>query len=188
MRIIPSSLTGFACAAALCFAAPGAAAEMQACPCQKVTPASYTWNFSAEANRIFRSIQPDAQQALTHADNFDAYSTDMEVGWPIQGPRLNALRAEINDMGTKLCRLETIRRVVQPWQQKEIDRIKADMLLIADNTRDAIALGNSHRNALWIPALRESANNLYADASDLVHSVDQAVVNTNRQHRNGSIG
>jgi hypothetical protein len=175
----------------LCLAVPGTAAEMQKCPCQNVTPASYTWNFSAEANRIFQSIQSEAQQALIDADNLDAYARDNEVDWEIQGARLDALREEVNDMSPQLCRLETIRRVVQPWQQKEIDRIKADMLLMADNTRDAIAVGSAHPNALWLQAFQESASNLYFDAHDLVHSVDRAVVyanNLSKGHRNGRAG
>jgi hypothetical protein len=51
-------------------------------------------------------------------------------------------------MGAKLCRLETIRMAVAPWQQAEIDRIATRGGLMADNTEDAIHFLNAHQNGL----------------------------------------
>ena len=181
-----SFLTGCLCAAMLCYAVPGTAAEMQKCPCQAVTPASYTWDFSAEADRIFRAIQSEAKQTLDQADQFQAYAQNESLDWQIEGAWLDNIKAEVNDMGAKLCRLSTIRRVVKPWQQQEIDRIKADILLMADNTQYAIAFGNSHPDDLCFSPYRNYANNLYFDTRDLAHSVDQAVdyVNLSKEYRN----
>ncbi|MGP8244668.1 MAG: hypothetical protein ACLQVN_09135 [Bryobacteraceae bacterium] len=170
----------------LSFAVPGTAAVLKKCACQAVTPASYTWNFPAEANRIFQAIQTDAQQVLNQADKLQASAEDQELDWQTQGDRVNTIRTEVNDMGAKVCRLGVIRRVVKPWQQKEIDRIKADVLLMADNTQYAITFGNSHQNTLWLMAYRDYANNLYADSKDLTRSVDKAVAyaNISKEYRN----
>lgn len=185
MKFIVCSLTGCVCAAMLCFAVPGTAAEMKKCACQTVTPASYTWDFSAEANMIFRAIQSEAKQALDQADQFNAYADDDNPDWQIQGEQLNTIKTEINDMGAKLCRLSTIRRVVKPWQQREIDRIKGDVLLMADNAQDAIAFGNLHQDNLCFLPYRNYANNLYFDTRDLTQSVDKAVeyVNLTKEYR-----
>ena len=40
--------------------------------------------------------------------------------------------------GRQLCRLEAIRCVVEPWQQKTIDRTATDFTLLVDNTQDAL--------------------------------------------------
>jgi hypothetical protein len=180
MKVRLIYLSVFTFAAMLSFASSGRAAEMAKCSCQSVTPASYTWNFSAEANRIFTAIQPEAEQALTDADYLDADAHDYELDWQIQAPRLNALRDEINDLSPELCRLETIRRVVKPWQQNEIDRLKAALLLMVNNTTNAIGSMNAHQSALWLPRYEQSASNLYDDAHDLVTSVDTAVSQARR--------
>lgn len=57
-------------------AAPASAAAakecMHECVAGKPTAASYTWDFKGEANTIFKDIQADAQQALSHADRLRA--------------------------------------------------------------------------------------------------------------------
>ena len=187
MRFTASSLSGCVCALMLVFAVPGPAAEMRKCTCQAVTPASYTWDFPAEANTIFQAIQSDAQKALDTADKMSTYAADTaDPDWTIQGIQLGIIRGEVNDMGARLCRLSTIRRVVKPWQQKEIDRVTADILLMADNIQDAIVFLNAHEGELWLPAYEHYASNIYFNAHDLARSVDKAVqyVRLSREYRN----
>jgi len=156
------------------FAVPAPAAVHECAP-GKPTAASYTWNFKAEANNIFRDLQYEARQAKNHADRLRRYSQYSDVSWQTQGDELTALRQEINDMGTKLCRLESIRRVLAPWQQNEIDRMAADARLMADNTRDAILFMNGHQQQLWLPPYQQYAANLYDQTLKLEHSADDAV-------------
>ena len=62
------------------------------------------------------------------------------VTWDAHADELEYLKSEINDIGAKLCRLQTIRRVVAPWQQNVIDQIATDTQLMADNAQDAIVI------------------------------------------------
>jgi len=154
---------------------PAIPAEKPACVAGQPTAASYTWNFQNETNQIFKDIQSDAQQALFDADTLQSYLDDTDMDWPVYGDQLNQVKDYINDMGAKLCRLEAIRRVAAPWQQREIDQIAASLKPMADNAQDAIMLGNAKPLDLWSAAFRVNLNYLDSETRNLTHSVDKAV-------------
>jgi len=161
--------------AMVAFAVPARAAAAHECVAAKPTAASYTWDFKGEANTIFQAVQADAEQAVNHADMLQSFAQDPGFSWQTHQNELLALKAEINDIGDKLCRLETIRRAVTPWQQAEIDRIATAARLMADNTQDAIRFGNDHQADFWLPAYQKYTNNLYDQARSLANSVGNAV-------------
>ena len=140
--------------------AASAAAVGAKCVTGKPTAASYTWNFQKEADRIFEDIHADAAQAQYHAEQLQSFGLDEEVSWQSHAIELSEVRSAINDMGERLCRLEVIRRVVAPWQQKTIDRIAVTVRLMADNAEDAIAFGNNNPRTLWSPTFRKYTSNL----------------------------
>jgi hypothetical protein len=156
-------------------ALPAAAAPVHECVSAKPTAASYTWDFKSEANTIFKDVQSDAQQAMDHADNLQSFAGDNGLSWEAHAYQLEYLKNDINDIGAKLCRLETIRRVVAPWQQHEIDRIGVAVHLMADNAQDAIVFGKANPTELWIPSYRNYLTNLYNNATTLTRSVGNAV-------------
>lgn len=145
------------------------------CACGKPTAASYTWDFHREADTLFQGIQFDAQRVTNHAANLQSFADDPNVTWQVHATELNQLRTEVNDMGNKLCRLETIRRVVAPWQQETIDRIASTLPLMADNTTDAIAYVNAHQHDLLNPTYWRFADNLYSEGTQLTQSAGNAV-------------
>ena len=155
--------------------APAAAPAARECVCGTPTAASYKWDFKGEANAIFQDVQSEAKQAVYDADTLESYTHSSGIGWEIHAEQLVDLKTKINDIGAKLCRLETIRRVVDPWQQRTIDQIAAATWLMADNAQDAIVFGNAHRQALWLSTYQAYLHNLYDDARILTHSVDNAV-------------
>ncbi|MBZ5619169.1 MAG: hypothetical protein LAQ69_10680 [Acidobacteriia bacterium] len=156
-------------------AQPAAAAVTHECVAGRPTAASYTWNFQGEANTIFKEVQSDAQEALYRADRLQSFTGTPELSWQTYGYQLNRLRGDINDIGAKLCRLETIRRAVAPWQQRVIDRIAVTTRLMADNAQDAIVFGNTHSKELWLATYRNYLNNLYNEGKSLTRSVGNAV-------------
>jgi hypothetical protein len=101
---------------------------------------------------------------------------------------LNAIKAQVDDMGTKLCRLETIRRVLAPWQQQEVDQIATRVQLLADNTEDAIHYLNEHQNRLWTSTYQMYSRNLYDQADKLTHSVDAAVAYAKASRETQTLG
>jgi len=175
MKLSTLLLSGTVSALMMAFSVPATAAMVQKCVPGKVTAASYTHDFKGEANTIFQAIQADAVQAQDKADQLASAAQNDNISWYSDGVYLTAIKAKINDMGQRLCRLETIRRVVAPWQQAEIDRIAGALRLMADNTTDAMVFGGAHQTDLWLPTYQKYTKNLYREASDLAHSANQAV-------------
>ena len=149
--------------------------QAHACVAGKVTPASYTWNFKNEANDTFHAIQDDLARASYDADRFQQVSQNYNVSWATEGDPLNALRAEVNDIGQSLCRLESIQRVLAPWQKAAVDRIRGTATLLADTTQSAIVYGNSHPLQLWVPSFRNQSYALISQIHALRHTVADAV-------------
>ena len=179
-------VSGFISAAMVAFAAPRSGTPVHECVPGTPTVASYTWDFKGEANTIFQDIESDADQALDHADKLQTFALESGLDWETHAEQLDALRDEVNDMGTKLCRLETIRRVVAPWQQAEIDRIATTARLMAVNTEDAIQFLNGHQGELWLAEYRTDTNHIFEEAQTLAHSVRTAVAyaNASKDYRN----
>jgi hypothetical protein len=176
MRLRTLLWSGYISAALAVSAVPASAAKApQQCVAGEPTAASYNWDFGGEANTIFKDIQSEAREALEHAGTLQSFARDPHVTWDAHADELEYLKGEINDIGAKLCRLQTIRRVVAPWQQNVIDQIATDTQLMADNAQDAIVFGSTHRMELWLATYQKNLNNLEDEATALTHSVGNAV-------------
>lgn len=175
MRLNKLFLSGCVSGAVAVFVVPAMASTVHECVASKPTAASYTWNFKREADAIFSKVQADAKLAEHHADEVQSFARRTDISWETNVYQLDALKKEVNDMGAKLCRLETIRRVLAPWQQAEVDRIAKRMQLISDNTQDAILFMDAHTHQLWLPGYEKYAHNIYDEAAKLAHSTGKAV-------------
>jgi hypothetical protein len=154
-------------------------AAFAAAPCEcvpgKATPSSYTWNFHREANQLIQGIQDDSVAASRHAATLDSFADSPQLSWQSHAEQLSNLKTEINDMGRKLCRLETIRTAVAPWQRTTIKRIAKDVVLMANNADDAIVYVTSHQRYLWNPTYENYTSNLYNLSASLQKTADHAV-------------
>lgn len=175
MKLTSLLWSGCVSLAMAAYAVPAVAAVAHKCVPGKPTAASYTWNFKAEANNIFREVQNDTQRALYHAEKLKSFAPEGGPTWQVHAEQLQDLRNNINDMGAKLCRLETIRRVVAPWQQQEIDRMATTVRLMADNAQDAIRFVNTRQSDLWLGTYQKYLANLDHEAQSLTRSVGDAV-------------
>jgi hypothetical protein len=178
-------VSGCAAAVMAALAVPVMGAAVHECVPGKTTAASYTWDFKAEANTIFQDLEILARQARNNADELNTFDRGSGVDWETQAAQLNTLRDEVNEMGTRLCRLEQIRRVLAPWQQAEVDRIAQSVQLMADNTDDAIVFLDAHQDELWLPAYQKYGHNLYKDSDSLAESLGNAVTyaNVSKEYR-----
>ena len=146
-------------------------AESHPCVSEAPTAQSYTWNFSQEAAGLLNDLRADSAKAESHAATLESMTAANEVSWESHADQLSQLKTEVDDMGTKLCRLETIRRVVSPWERKAIDRSAPLVQLLADNTQDAIAYLNRYEARMWQPTYVKYTDNLYTESRQLTNSV-----------------
>lgn len=170
-----SGLLGAACAflatAALCAVpAAGAALTAHTCTVAQATPASYTWDFKAEANQTLKYIRAEAGDAAMHADTAAAMNRDGMASWFAEAEQLDAVKSDVNAIESKLCRLETIRRVLDRDEQQAIDQIATSARLMANNLEDDYAFGNANGQWLWSPSYQRDLNNLYGEAHGVAHS------------------
>ena len=135
------------------------------------TAQSYTWNFSREASALLDGVASDAVQARDHAAKLESMMVDANVGWAAHAFELSQIRAEVNDMGSKLCRLETIRRVSAPWEQQAIRRAAPLIARMVANAEAAIQFMNGHQEDLFQPGYRALGTNLYNESDNLARSV-----------------
>lgn len=127
---------------------PAAAVMNRSCALGTPTAASYTWNFRSEAQGLIGDIAVDAREARIHADNLDGFALDSDISWQTHAVELDAVRDAVNDMGTKLCRLETIKRVASPWERKAINEAAPLIAEMANETEAAINFVSDHQNDL----------------------------------------
>lgn len=152
-----------------------ASAMVRECIAAKPTAASYTWNFHREASSIFQEVQDSAQQVRYHAAELQSFTFSPEISWQSQADQLSQVRLEVNELGSKLCRLETVRRVLAPWQQKTVDNLAKTVRVMADNTEDAIQFLHQNENYLWSPTYTRYVNQISSEALSLTNSMGNAV-------------
>jgi len=156
------------CLSAVALLLPGATGSMnRSCALGPPTAQSYTWNFPREAQGLLKEVVSEAREVRQNADTLQRMTTDPDIDWEPQAMELNQIRGAINEMGTRLCRLESIRRVASPWEQKAID---ADAPLIAEMANEAqaaITYLNDNHHDLFNPTYRDYAAGLYQRSSRL---------------------
>ena len=64
--------------------------------------------------RIFQDIQLQSDTVKDYADRLWSYSRYYDMSWQLSATQLDDIEVEVNDINRKVCRLETIRRIVAP--------------------------------------------------------------------------
>jgi hypothetical protein len=139
-----------------------------------VTPESYTWNFKSETNEIFDDIRVRAHRVQDHAATLESFTRSMgQPSWQSHAGELTQAKTQANAMGEELCRLHSIRRVTEPWQQNAIDHITPRIVKLAARTESMIDFVNEHRQNLVHPDYRDDAIVLYEQSKALGKIADQ---------------
>ena len=158
-KCVPSIL------AAALFLPVGLVAADHNCNPGAPTPESYTHDFVDEANQLLTQVRTQAYDVKTESDGLATLSRFNEIDWRDNGERINEIRDHVNAMGDTLCRLNQIRSAVAPWQQREIDRIMPAAVELADSTKSAIKLFNSHQTNFWATNFPNDAADIHNEAS-----------------------
>lgn len=175
MKLRNTLLSGCASAALLMLAMPPAPAAVLECAPASPTEASYTWDFHKEATKLFDGVRSDARKVVDQTNYLERETSETTLIRATRGQQLARVKDAVNDMAAKLCRLTTIRRVLEPWQQQTVDRIAANLPLMVNSTDDAINYGQIHPDALWSPMYQKDVTNLHGQASSLNQSIGEAI-------------
>ncbi len=148
------------------------AAAKKLCPMPgPVTPESYTWNFKGEVNDILAQIEREAAYIKLNAEQLITMArVPMAYSVYSHSTELTLARERINRIGDKLCRLQEVQRVVEPWQQERVKALKARLTDLANDTEAAIeVLNQQNLMDLHQPVYKEYLAGMYRDADALCH-------------------
>lgn len=148
-------------------------AAPKTCAAGAATPESYKWNFRKEASKLLEGVRDQAYLAEDNAATLNSLSSDPGVTWQAHADQLHSLRAEVDAMGEKLCRLEVIRQSTAPWEQKAIDDAAPLIRYIADNTEAAIRYLREHADDPWTPTYRVYTSNVEKGSTQLQKRVGE---------------
>lgn len=148
-----------------------AVSQDRSCVLGAPTAQSYTWNFRQEAQQLIGDVRAEAWRVSFHADKLENFTPDID--WQEHADELSAIRSEVNDMGSKLCRLEEIRRAASPWEQRAIDDAAPVITEMANEAQAAITFLDNNRNHLFNPGYHAYSEEMYQQSSKLTHQMDE---------------
>jgi len=163
MRFV-SSVIGCICTAFL--SASFLAASTPLCQCGPPTAESYKWNFSNEAADLLSQVNVDsyyAERAAARLESYDRAEREL-IDWHADAAVLSRERYWANDMDRKLCRLETIKRVLPAAQRAEINEVAPAILEVTNTTQATMQYLRANPNQLFIAAYENYADALYSEA------------------------
>jgi len=145
------------------------------CKCGPVSPESYTWNFSKEAEGLLKQVNVDAYRVASLADTVNSFDFEREyVSWQDDASLLSREKARVNDMDQKLCRLRLIERVLPANQKAEINSIEPAIIEATDTTQAAITYLARHEDQVIFPKYEAFAPEIAADAARIQTATSNA--------------
>jgi len=163
----------------------GLMASQQPCQTSAPTALSKIWNFPKEATELLKEVRPKAYAAELDAEGLASLSRFNDVSWERNSGHIERIRDEVNAMGKDRCRLQEIRRVALPWQQREIDRITPRLKDMATQTQDAIRLLNTHEHTFWATKFPDDMAAIRTDATPIYRSIVREIQYAKLQHELG---
>ena len=161
---VTSLLTAVAMAGGSLFAAPSAV-KPGTCTVQ-----SEDWTFPAEASQLLKEIQSTANKLSRDAATLESYARG-GLGWHSHATQLTLVKEHINAIGERLERLQAIRHVAAPWQQRATDSIVPVAMNLAGYTESAIQHLNENRQHLWAPVYVDRLKVIADRAGEMKESI-----------------
>ena len=112
------------------------------------------WNFQKEASDLLTEVQYLSDKLSTDTDKLASY-TRSNLSYESHATGLTAVRDDINQMGTRLSRLQQIKHVTAPWQQRAIEEVVPVAAQMAAHTQAAIEHLNENQRYLFAPAYQD---------------------------------
>jgi len=163
----------------------GLMASQQPCQTSAPTALSKTWNFPKEATELLKDVRAKAYAVGSDAEGLASLSRFDDVSWERNSSHIERIRDEVNAMGKDLCRLQEIRPVALPWQQREIDRITPKLQDMATQTQNSIKLLNANEHTFWATNFPNDMAAIRTDATQIYRSVVREIQYAKLQHELG---
>ena len=142
--------------------------------CGPAADRSYTRDSVPDATHLLKGMQYDANRVDYHAQQMDNFAYHPAFAWHTTGIELRRIRAEVNDMGKRLCKLERMQNVLPLAEQQAIQSVAPVVQEMADNADAAIRFRNTHHSGLWAPSFTTNAQNLHAEAKIVARRISQS--------------
>ncbi|MDQ2776630.1 MAG: hypothetical protein M3Y57_17185 [Acidobacteriota bacterium] len=129
-------------------------------------------NFETEASDLFKQIKSLSGNLRTDASTLESYKLQNRMSWRSHADQLSKAREHINGIGERLDRLQAIKSVTAPWQQRAIEDIVPVAFNLAAHTESAIQHLNENRGYLYAPVYADHLTSISERSAELKTSVD----------------
>ncbi|HZT70017.1 MAG TPA: hypothetical protein VFC10_09780 [Terriglobia bacterium] len=133
--------------------------------------ATSNWAYTEEASELLKEVRSLSAQLADDAHELAMYASRNQLHWRSHAFQLNQIRDHINAMGEKLERLQEVRGMLAPWQQKAVDRVVPNAQELAAHTEAAIAFLNEQQERLWMSAYVDRIRAVTDHAEEIKSSV-----------------
>ncbi len=130
------------------------------------------WNFESEAKDLLKEIKSLSAKLKSDATTLESYKWQTQLSWRTHADQLTKAREHINAIGERLDRLQAIKSVTAPWQQRAIDEIVPVAANVAAHTEAAIQHLNENRSYLYAPVYADHLTSISDRSAELKDSVD----------------
>jgi hypothetical protein len=169
--------------AALLLIPIAAMASNRKCEASAPTAESYTWEFPAEATILLGEIQAEAALVRQSADRLQSYARYYQVSPQSHAEQLDNVRRSVNIIGENLCRLQTIRHVTAPWQQRAIDHLYPSAAALARHVTAAISNLREKPHGLYVTDYENHIDSVYNYADSINASAEAFIEHAQLQDR-----
>ena len=128
-----------------------------------------------EAANHLAAFEQQAVAVSRDADHLLSLTRNHNTNWKSHAYYLNNLRHDINHLGRLLSELEQAKPQASEAQQMAIERARPHLVVMANETTEALNLVRADRSNLWQPQYKETVADLCSQAHIVYQTVDTIV-------------
>jgi hypothetical protein len=133
---------------------------------------SVNWYFIERSTALLKELQDVAGKLNRDAETLGSFARSSGLSWQSHAHYLNNARAHINEVGSQLTELQSMRHAVAPWQQQAIDRITPIAAVAAAHTETAIKHLRENQRRHFVPEYTDRLTMIEDRAAEMKRTVD----------------
>ena len=128
--------------------------------------------FIERSTTLLKDLQGVAGKLNRDAEKLGSFSRSSGSSWQIHAHYLNNVRDHINEVGSLLRELQSMRRGAAPWQLQAIDRINPIAAEAAAHTEAAIKHLRDNQTRHFVPEYKDRLRMIEDRAAEMKQTVD----------------